>query len=62
MAELQNSDVFEYNNKIKIVTVMNMNNLTHTLVDYYDVGSFHATIFKYTRDMDLQLRDWFNRQ
>ena len=62
MAVLQSSDVFEYNNKIKIVTVMNMNNLTHTLVDYYDVGCFHATIFKYTRDLDLQLHNWYNQQ
>ena len=62
MAEPLCSSVFEYNNKIKIVAVMNMNNLTHTLVDYYDVGSFHATIFKYTRDLDLQLHDWYNGQ
>ena len=55
MAEPQSSSVFEYNNKIKIVAVMNMNNLTHTLVDYFDVGSFHATIFKYTRDLGLWL-------
>ena len=41
---------------------MNMNNLTHALVDYYDVGSFHATIFKYTRDLRLQQHDWYNRQ
>ena len=27
---------------------MNMNNLAGPLVHYYDVGNFHATIFKYT--------------
>ena len=28
---------------------MNMNNLADPLVYYYDVGNFHATIFKYTK-------------
>ena len=37
------SRAFEYNNKIKIVAVMNMNNPIHSLVDYYDVGKFSCT-------------------
>ena len=55
MAKQLRSGAFEYNNEIKIVAVMNMDNLTHTLVDYYDVGSFHATILKYIRFLALQL-------
>ena len=37
-----------------------MNNLTHTLVDCYE--NFHATIFKYTRDLRLQLHVCYNQQ
>ena len=32
---------------------MNMNNLAGPLVYYYDVGNFHATIFKYTRALHV---------
>ena len=46
---------------IIIVAVMTMNNLSHTLVDCYDVGSFHAPIFKYTRYLGLQLHVWYNQ-
>ena len=38
---------------IKIAAVMNMNNLVGSLVYYYDVGNFHATIFKYTRALHV---------
>ena len=30
-----------------------MNNLAGHLVHYYDVGNFHATIFKYTRALHV---------
>ena len=32
---------------------MNMNNLAGPLVYCYDVGNFHATIFKYTRALHV---------
>ena len=32
---------------------MNMNNLAGPVVYYYDVGNFHATIFKYTRALHV---------
>ena len=38
MAEPQNSSVFEYNNNLKIVTIMNWIISTTPLVDYYDKG------------------------
>ena len=38
---------------IEIAAVMNMNNLAGHLMYYYDVGNFHATIFKYTRALHV---------
>ena len=38
---------------IIIAAVMNINNYAGSLVYYYDVGNFHATIFKYTRAMHV---------
>ena len=42
-----------YLNIIIITVVMNMNNLASSLVYSYDVGNFHATIFKYTRALHV---------
>ena len=38
---------------IEIAAIMNMNNLAGPVVYYYDVGNFHATIFKYTRALHI---------
>ena len=48
--QVQISSVLEY--KI-IAAVMIINNLAGPLVYYYDVGHFHATIFKYTRALHV---------
>ena len=51
--QVQISSVLEYKNNIIIAAVMNMNNLAGPLVYYYDVGNFHAIIFKYTRALHV---------
>ena len=51
--QVQISSVFEYKIIIEIAAVMNINNLAGRLVYYYDVGNFHATIFKYTRALHV---------
>ena len=52
--QVQISSVFEYLEGKKIAAKMSIqNNLAGPLVHYYDVGNFHATIFKYTRALHV---------
>ena len=39
--------------KIKIIRIVNVNNLAGSLVYYYDVGNIYATLFTYTRALHV---------